>query len=91
MEKRKWNSQQKLQIVLEGLNGQMEITKLCNKYQLSQTQYYKWRDQLLRYGQQAFETKNINKKEERLLMENQKLKCVIGELTVELKKSEFEL
>jgi len=91
MERRKWNSQQKLQITLEGLNGKMEITKLCNKYQMSQTQYYQWRDQLLKYGHQAFETKNIDKKEERLMHENQKLKRIIGELTVELKKSEFEL
>ena len=36
MEKRKWPSQQKLQIVLEGLNGQVEISKLCVKYQIAQ-------------------------------------------------------
>ena len=87
MEHCKWLSSQKLQIVLEGLSGQIEISKLCAKYQVSQTQYYQWRDQLLKHGHQAFETKNITKKEQHLAQENQKLKRIIGDLTVELKKA----
>jgi len=91
MKKRKWPSQQKLQIVLEGLSGNIEISKLCTKYQLSQTQYYQWRDQLLKHGRQAFETKNITKKEQHLEHEIAKLKRIIGDLTVELKKSDYVL
>jgi len=91
MEKRKWTSQQKLQIVLEGLSGQIEISKLCSKYQISQTQYYQWRDHLLKFGHQAFETKNITKKEQHLEQEVGKLKRIIGDLTVELKKSEYDI
>lgn len=89
MEKRKWQSQQKLTIVLEGLSGQIEISKLCAKYQIAQTQYYQWRDQLLKFGKAAFETKDVTKKEQYLEQENQKLKRIIGDLTVELKKNEF--
>ena len=91
MEKRKWTSQQKLQIVLEGLSGQIEISKLCAKYQIAQTQYYQWRDNLLKFGHQAFETKNITKKEQHLEQQVTKLKRIIGDLTIELKKSEYEL
>ena len=91
MERRHWTSQQKLQIVLEGLSGQIEISKLCAKYQIAQTQYYQWRDQLLKYGKSAFETKDITKKEQHLEMENQKLRRIIGDLTVDLKKTEHEL
>jgi len=91
MKRRKWQSQEKLRIVLEGLSGQIEISKLCSKYQISQTQYYQWRDHLLKFGHQAFETKNITKKEQHLESENQKLKEIIGDLTIELKKSEYEL
>jgi transposase-like protein len=90
MEKRKWPSQQKLQIVLEGLSGQIDISKLCAKYQVSQTQYYKWRDQLLKHGHQAFDVKSVTKKEQHLEQEVHKLKRIIGDLTVELKKNEFE-
>ena len=91
MQKRHWTSHEKFRIVLEGLSGQIEITKLCAKYQIAQTQYYQWRDQLLKHGAQAFETKNITKKEQHLEQEVSKLKKIIGDLTVELKKSEYAL
>lgn len=91
MEKRMWTAQEKLRIVLEGLSGQIEISKLCSKYQIAQAQYYRWRDQLLQHGHQAFETKNITKKEQNLESEVVKLKRIIGDLTVELKKTEYEL
>ena len=91
MKKRKFQSQEKFRIVIEGLSGQIEITKLCAKYQIAQTQYYQWRDQFLKFGHQAFEAKDVTKKEEHLESEVRKLKSIIGDLTVELKKSEFEL
>ena len=87
MKRRRWESSQKLKIVLEGLSGQIEISKLCNKYQISQVIYYRWREQLLQYGHQAFESRNITKREKRLSDENQRLKQIIGDLTVELKKA----
>ena len=87
MKKRIWTGQEKLRIVLEGLSGQIEITKLCAKYQIANTQYYLWRDQLLKHGHQAFETKNFSKKEQHLEQEVVKLKKIIGDLTVELKKA----
>ena len=91
MNKRKWSSQQKMQIVLEGLSGQIEIAKLCAKYQIAQTQYYKWRDQLLKFGHQAFDQKTMTHKEQHLEQEVRKLKSIIGDLTIELKKTELEL
>jgi len=89
MKRRKWSSEKKLKIVLEGLSGQIEIAKLSNKYQISQALYYRWRDQLLQFGHKAFETKNITKKEQHLKDENRDLKQIIGDLTIELKKSEY--
>lgn len=90
MKKRKWTSQEKFRVVLEGLSGQIEIKKLCVKYQISQTQYYNWRDQFLKFGYQAFESKIMSKKEQRLREENKKLKQLVGDLTVELKKNEYD-
>jgi len=89
MKRRKWSSEQKLKIILEGLSGQIEIVTLCNKYQISQALYYRWRDQLLQFGHQAFETKSMTKKEKGLQHEIQQLKKIIGDLTIELKKSEY--
>jgi len=91
MKYRKWTSQEKLKIVLEGLSGQIDIGKLCSKYQVAQTQYYKWRDQLLKFGYQAFDQKTVTKKEQHLQSENQNLKKIIGEMAIELKKTELEL
>ena len=59
MKRRKWNSDQKLKIVLESLSDQIEISKLCNNYQISQPLYYHWREQLLQYGHQTAYFGNI--------------------------------
>lgn len=91
MHKRQWTSKQKTQIVLEGLSGQIDITKLCQKYQISQTQYYKWRDQFLQNSHQTFEIKKQTQKEQHLEAKVVKLTKIIGDLTIELKKSEYEL
>ena len=66
MKKRQWSNQQKAQIVLESLSGQIEISKLCNKYQINQTQYYKWRDLFLKESHIAFEVKKQSQKEQRV-------------------------
>jgi transposase-like protein len=91
MNRMKWSSKDKLMIVLEGLKGQVPLGELCAKFQISQSLFYKWRDQLLSNGQKVFDYGGVDKTSERLQQENQKLKRIIGELTVELKKSEYEL
>lgn len=91
MNRRKWSSRDKLVIVLEGLKGKVPLGELCAKFQISQSQYYKWRDQLLANGPKVFDYGGVDRTTERLQHENQKLKRIIGELTVELKKSEYEL
>jgi len=47
MTKREWTEEQKFKIVLEGLRSETPVVKLCEKYEISQKQYYKWRDILL--------------------------------------------
>ena len=91
MKYRNWTSKQKSQIVLEGLSGQIDISKLCQKYQISQTQYYKWRDQFLENCHQSFDVKKQTEKEQHLEAKVQKLTKIIGDLTIELKKSDYEL
>lgn len=91
MKYRQWTSKQKSQIVLEGLSGQIDISALCQKYQISQTQYYKWRDLFLKNCHQSFEVKKQTEKEQHLEQRVSKLTKIIGDLTVELKKSDYEL
>ncbi len=87
MKRRQFKSNQTLHIVLEGFSEKISIACRCNQYQNIQYQYYKWRDQLLSDGTKALETTNDNAHIQRL--ENEELKSLIGELTVELKKSGY--
>jgi transposase-like protein len=91
MKHRIWSSKQKSQIVLEGLSGQIDVSALCQKYQISQTQYYKWRDLFLANCHQSFEVKKQSQKEQTLETQVKKLRTIIGDLTIELKKNEYEL
>jgi len=87
MQRRKWASKTKAAIVLEGLKGR-PVAELCIEYQISQNQYYKWRDQFLDNAPKAFEVNQSTRREARLEAENSKLMNLVGELTYELKKNE---
>ena len=50
MKRRQWTPKEKLAIVLQGLKGEISVAELCNQHQISQSQYYKWRDRLLAEG-----------------------------------------
>jgi transposase len=90
MKRRQWTAKEKLTIVLQGLKGEISVAELCNQHQISQSQYYKWRDRLLAEGPKVFEHGGPDRAELRLQKEVRKLKGIIGDLTVELKKSEYE-
>jgi len=85
MKRRKWDSKTKAMIVIQGLKGK-PVAEICLEHQISQTQYYQWRDQFLANAQQVFDD-NV-KREESLTRENVHLRKIIGDLTVELKKTE---
>ena len=54
MKRRKWKPEQKALIVLEGLKGR-PIGELCAEHEISQAQYYQWRDLFLANAAKAFE------------------------------------
>lgn len=85
---RKWTAEEKAKIVLQGLKGRA-VAELCSEYQIHQTQYYRWRDQFLENVGRVFEVGKQTKREQALEQENKKLKGIIGDLTVELKKSDW--
>lgn len=90
MKRRNWDAKTKAKIVLEGLSGK-PVSELCSQYQISQNQYYQWRDKFLAESHRAFEAKANGSEVARLKAKTQKLQQIIGALTVELKKSEDEL
>jgi transposase-like protein len=90
MKHKKRSSREKFEIVLEGLKNQEKVADLCNRHGIAQSQYYKWRDQFLQNGIKAFEL-NPDKKVEQLESKVKSLTNLVGQLTVELKKTEREL
>jgi transposase-like protein len=87
MQRRKWDAKIKARIVIQGLQGR-SVAEICNEYQISQSLYYQWRDQFLTYAANAFEVHQHSRQEARLVHENAKLKKLVGELMLELKKSD---
>ena len=85
MKRRKWDAKTKAMIVLEGLKGR-QVSEICIEHQISQAQYYQWRDQFLSNMPQAFSSDD--RREKALTRENTRLKKIIGDLTMELKKTE---
>jgi transposase-like protein len=87
MKRRKWDAKTKAMIVIEGLKGK-PVAEICTEHQISQAQYYQWRDQFLANAAHAFETHQHTRKEACLEQQNARLKKLVGELTLELKKSD---
>lgn len=83
MPRRKWDAQTKVTIVLQGLKGR-PIADICIEHQISQAQYYQWRDQFMKKLPQVF--MNTERRQNSLARENNRLTKMIGELTVALKK-----
>lgn len=86
MKRQQFTSELKAKIVLEGIRDR-PLAELCNKYEISQSQYYRWRNQFLSNASEVFETQCKDKEKAKLKHEVTKLKALVGELTVELKKA----
>jgi transposase-like protein len=89
MKRRQWTSTEKIAIVLDGLTNKETLSSLCNRHQITQTQYYQWKDKLLSEGHKLFERGGIENATEKYQKEIRNLKMIIGDLTAELKKNEF--
>jgi len=90
--RRKWRPEEKLRIVLAGLAAGIEIADLCRREGINPTMYYLWRKQLLASAGKVFADKadKPDVREQRLLVENSRMKSVIAEITaenLELKKT----
>jgi len=89
MKRRQWDTKTKVKVVLDGLSGR-PVSEICREYQVGQNQYYRWRDQFLAQAHRAFESKGSGDEVLRLKVKTRQLQQIIGQLTVELKRSEDE-
>lgn len=91
MKEKKWTIDEKLEIVLEGIKGQKQIAEICREHQVSQTQYYKWRDRFLEGGKRGLEGKASSSNDSALHQEVERLQKLVGKQALQidiLKKTE---
>jgi len=91
MKRRKWSADEKLVIVLMGIKGEKSVAQICREHQISQAQYYKWREKFLEGGKNALTFGAPSKKEAQLKAEIEKLQRIIGKQTVYIEILKKEL
>ncbi len=84
MTRKKWSPEQKQKIVLAGMRNEMSVAELCRRHGVSDVMYYKWRKTFLESILNGLKSNGkISSGETALQRENEDLKALIGELTVE--------
>ena len=83
--RKSWPSEEKLRIVLAGIEGGIEVSELCRREGINPTQYYGWKKQLLISASKVFASngEKPNAKERRLEKDLTRAKDVIAEITAE--------
>ena len=92
--RRKFSSEEKIRIVLEGLRGEQSVSELCRPEGIAATLYYRWSKDFLEAGKKRLAGDTVREattgEVKELLNENRQLKEVVAEMTLEnrvLKKS----
>ena len=92
--RRKFNPEEKIRIILEGLKGEESIAAICRREGIAPSLYYKWSKSFLEAGKQRLKgdtMREANSDEvSELRKENEQLKQLVAELSLSnrvLKKS----
>lgn len=92
--RRKYSSEEKIQIVIEGLRGEDSIAAICRREGISPNLYYRWSKDFLEAGKKRLQgdtVREANSLEVNSLRdENEQLKQLVAELSLKnrvLKKS----
>jgi transposase-like protein len=86
-EQRKYRTltaQQKLEIVVAGLRGEVSVKELCRQHEIAETLYYSWREKLLEGGREALAGKEERRGERELKRRIAQLERALGRKTYEL-------
>ena len=75
--RRKFSSEEKIRIVLEGLKGEESIAEICRQLGIKEQTYYKWRKE---YGGMRV---NQAKKLKEVEQENSRLKKLVADLSLD--------
>ena len=92
--RRKYSSEEKIRIIIDGMRGETTVAELCRKEGLSQALYYKWSKDFMEAGKRRLNgdtMREANTSEVKELKdENSSLKELVAELSLknrDLKKN----
>jgi len=92
--RKKYGTEEKIRIVLEGLRGESSIAELCRREGLNPNVYYKWSKEFLEAGKKRLQGDTVREATSTevvdLKKENDQLKALVAELSLNnrvLKKS----
>lgn len=92
--RRKFSSEEKIRIVVEGMRGEESIAEICRKHSIHQNMYYKWSKEFMEAGKKRLHGDTLREATSsevaELRKENSELKELVAELTLQvriLKKS----
>jgi len=84
--RRKFNSEEKIRIILEGLRGEDSIANICRKEGIVPSIYYKWSKAFLEAGKRQLNGDTIREASSNevsdLRNENEQLKQLVAELSL---------
>lgn len=84
MARKRWSPEEKQKIVLAGLRNEASVAELCRRHGVSDVMYYKWKKAFLEGALDGLKGNGREGSNEAALKkENEELKALIGELTVE--------
>jgi transposase len=83
--RKRWPAEEKLRIVLAGLQGDIEVSELCRREGINPTQYYGWKKQVVGSASKIFTngSEKPSAREQRLRKDLTRAKDVIAEITAE--------
>ena len=88
--RRKFSSEDKIRIVLEGLRGETPISEICRREGIAASVYYKWSKSFLEAGKNGLTRAVIrdatSKEVKQLKGENADLKKAVAELVLEVQR-----
>ena len=92
--RRKFSSEEKIRIILEGLKGEESIATICRREGTAPTLYYKWSKAFLEAGKRRLQGDTVREASSNevtdLRKENEQLKQLVAEVSLKnrvLKKS----
>jgi transposase len=84
--RKKYGTEEKIRIVLEGLRGEVSVAELCRKEGLNPNVYYKWSKEFLEAGKRRLQGDTAREATSSevvdLRQENDQLKALVAELSL---------